>query len=516
MRTKRYFLNTFTAFLLQLVTMVSGFILPRVMLVNYGSEINGLTSSINQFITYFNLAQAGIAGASLYAFYKPIADKDQESVNGVMSATDKYYKRSGLFFVVFTLAFAIIYPFIVKIDLKYYEIFFLVLVLSFSSILTYLIIGKYRAFLSANQQTYILSLANLITVILNTIIVSVLAYLKISVVLVRLAGGLASLISVAFVYFYVKTQYKWLSIKSRPNYEALSKRGYVMYLEILGAVQGGWPLIVATLIFSKDLSQVSILSVYNMVLGGIAGIFSIFTTGTQAAFGDLIVRNDTKRLQETYKEFETGFYLLITWAYACTLILLMSFIQLYTKSLDDAEIYIRPWLAVLLVINGLFNHLKTPQGMMVMAAGMYKETRYQVTIQAAIGLVFSTLFGLFWGLEGVVGGMILGHLYRTIDLLFYVPKYITGLKWQYSLRRMLRAILIIVLCYIPFLFIKYQPPSFWWWILVALIVAICVFVVALVTNLIFDYKMVKNLFNRVVLLFKKKNPSERNLTGNKS
>lgn len=510
MRTKRYFLNTFVAFLLQLVTMISGFILPKVMLVNYGSEINGLTSSINQFITYFNLAQAGIAGASLYAFYKPIADNDQESANGVMSATDKYYKRSGIWFTVFILVFAIVYPFIVKINLAYYEVFFLVLVLSFSSILTYLIIGKYRAFLSANQQAYILSLASLITVILNTTIISILAYFQLNVVFVRLAGGFASLISVVFVYFYVKTRYKWLNAKSKPNYESLSRRGYVMYLEILGAIQGGWPVIVATLIFAKDLSQVSILAVYSMVLGGIAGIFSIFTTGTQAAFGDLIIRKDTNKLQETYKEFETAFYWLMTWVYACTLILIMTFIQLYTKSLEDAAIYIRPWLGVLLVINGIFNHLKTPQGMLITAAGMYKETRYRVTIQAAIGLVFSTLFGYlfhWWfslGLEGIITGMILGHLYRTIDLLFYTPKHITGLKWQYSLRRILRVILTVTICYIPFFFIEYQPPSFLWWIVLAVIVAIYVFVVTLVMHLIFDRKIVKKLFKRITLLFKKK------------
>lgn len=500
MRTKRYFLNTFMAFLLQLVTMISGLVLPRVMLVNYGSEINGLTSSINQFISYFNLAQAGIAGASLFAFYKPIADKDVESVNGVMSATDKYYKKSGIWFAIFTVAFAIIYPFIVKINLEYYEVLLLVLVLSFSSVLTYLIIGKYRAFLSANQQNYILSLANLVTVILNTLIVSILAYLKLNIVLVRFAGAFASLLGVAFVYFYVKTQYKWLSVKTDPNYNALSRKGYVMYLEILGAIQGGWPVIIATLIFSKELSQVSILTIYNMILGGIAGIFSIFTTGTQAAFGDLIARNDTKRLQETYKEFETGFYLLITWAYACTLILIMTFIRLYTKNLEDAEIYIRPLLAVLLVINGVFNHLKTPQGMLVTAAGMYKETRYRVTIQAAIGLFFAALFGYFWGLEGIMGGMILSHLYRTVDLLFFTPKYITGLKWQYSLRRMVRVIVTIFVCYIPFFFIDYQPSSLWWWALLALIVSIYVFIITFVINLVFDKKMMKRLFVRLKLL----------------
>ena len=44
---------------LQVLTMVSGIIVPRLMLVYYGSEINGLVSSIVQFISYFNIVEVG-------------------------------------------------------------------------------------------------------------------------------------------------------------------------------------------------------------------------------------------------------------------------------------------------------------------------------------------------------------------------------------------------------------------------------------------------------------------------
>ena len=50
-RSKKFMLNSVTTALLQVVTMIAGFITPRFMLTAYGSEINGLISSILQFIS---------------------------------------------------------------------------------------------------------------------------------------------------------------------------------------------------------------------------------------------------------------------------------------------------------------------------------------------------------------------------------------------------------------------------------------------------------------------------------
>ena len=74
-RTKKFIYNTFTTALYQIVVMIVGFITPKSILNAYGSETNGLVTSINQFITYFNLVEAGLAGAAVYALYKPLAEK---------------------------------------------------------------------------------------------------------------------------------------------------------------------------------------------------------------------------------------------------------------------------------------------------------------------------------------------------------------------------------------------------------------------------------------------------------
>ena len=71
--------NSMATAIYQVIVMLAGFVTPRILLQFYGSEMNGLVSSINQFITYFSLVEAGIAGAAVYSLYKPLAEKDKET-----------------------------------------------------------------------------------------------------------------------------------------------------------------------------------------------------------------------------------------------------------------------------------------------------------------------------------------------------------------------------------------------------------------------------------------------------
>ena len=56
----------------QVITLLLGIIIPKLMIVSYGSEVNGLLSSIRQVFVYVALLEAGIGTASLQALYAPI------------------------------------------------------------------------------------------------------------------------------------------------------------------------------------------------------------------------------------------------------------------------------------------------------------------------------------------------------------------------------------------------------------------------------------------------------------
>lgn len=418
-RTKSFIYNSLTAALLQIFTFIAGFIVPRIILAFYGSEINGLVTSITQFIAYFNLVEAGLAGAAVYALYKPLADEDHKSINAVLSATNRFYILSGYIFVALTLGLALIYPAFVKTtELSPFSVGALVLILGVSGALEFFTMAKYRVLLTADQKLYVLSLASIVAIVLNTVIIAVMAYSGASIVILRFVALFSVFARSLILYIYVRLNYKYIDYKETPNNEALNKRWDALYLQILGAIHTGAPVIIATIFTS--LQMVSVYSIFHMVVAGVSGIVSIFTSGLSASFGDVIARNEQSILQKAYQEFELMFYALISWAFSCTMVLIMPFIKLYTAGINDVN-YNIPLIGFLFTLNGLLFSLKTPQGMLVISAGLFRETRLQVTIQGLIAVVGGVIFVQFLGLAGILIGSILSNIYRDIDLLFYIP-----------------------------------------------------------------------------------------------
>ena len=68
--------NIITSISVQVVTIVCGFILPKVILNTFGSEVNGLVSSLTQVLSYINLLEGGISGVIQAALYKPIIENN--------------------------------------------------------------------------------------------------------------------------------------------------------------------------------------------------------------------------------------------------------------------------------------------------------------------------------------------------------------------------------------------------------------------------------------------------------
>ena len=86
-------LNTFSSLLLQVVTIINGFIIPRLILSHFGSETNGLVSSLNQFLNYVSLLEGGLNSVIMASLYKPLAKKDNEKVSSIVTTSTRFFRR---------------------------------------------------------------------------------------------------------------------------------------------------------------------------------------------------------------------------------------------------------------------------------------------------------------------------------------------------------------------------------------------------------------------------------------
>lgn len=220
-------------------------------------------------------------------------------------------------------------------------------------------------------------------------------------------------------------------------------------------------------------------------------------------FGDVIARGEKENLQKTYKEFEYTYYIIITIVYSVTAIMIMPFINIYTKGINDAN-YNQVLLGILFTINGLLFNLKTPQGMLVISAGLYKETRIQNLIQALIIVVGGVILAPSLGLAGILIASCLSNLYRDVDLAFFIPKHVTNLPPRKSIIRMIIVVLLSIILCIPFIIcINIESDGYLMWMIQALIITTYATIIIVVINYLIDKEQFKIVLERIKRLVKR-------------
>ena len=501
MRTKKFLYNSIGAALLQVVNMFAGLILSRTVLSYFGSEINGLVTSLTQFAAYFTLVEAGISESVVYSLYKPLANHDFDNISAIVVAAKKYFNKAGFFFVCLIILLSLAAPLFMKtVLLTKYEIIILTFIIGMSGILDFFIMAKYRTLLTADQRVYVLSLASVLSNILNVLIIVILSHLGFSILIVRLFALFSVLLRSFILYFYTKRKYTFLNFKSLPNNSALAMRWNAFYLQLLGVFQKGVPIVLAT--FFTSLKEVSVYSVYLLIVAGIRSMLSIFESGLPAAFGEVLAKDENEVLKKAADEFECLYYALISVVYTTAFFLILPFVALYTHGVNDVQ-YADKWLALLFILDGFFYNMKTPQGMLVLSAGLYKETKVQTTVQAMIILLGGTILAPKFGLYGILLASIFANVYRTIDLLFFIPKYVTHRSIGITLKREMGAILFF-LCgiIIEYFFPMSFALSYFQWLLSAITTCVILSLCMLMNLFIFEKDTFQALVSRCKALIK--------------
>ena len=286
-RTKRFMFNAIAQAIAQVIMMISGFIIPKIMLSAYGSEINGLVNSATQFISYFNLVEAGISGAAIYALYKPIATSNKEQITNILDATSVLYKKSGIIFLILILVLSILYPMYMKMNsLSHWEITILIILLGLNGAIEYFAQGKYKVFLTASQRLYVISCSNIACYVSNTVITILCFMTNSNIIFLKLIASLSLLFRLIILSYYCRKTYDKSYFNTRYNldrtldFSLLNKRFDALILQILGVIQAGAPIIILTIIL-KNLKVVSIYSIYAMVISGVNNLTGIFISGVE-------------------------------------------------------------------------------------------------------------------------------------------------------------------------------------------------------------------------------------------
>ena len=265
--------NVLFSVLGQIITISIGLLLPRIYMVNFGSEIHGLLNSANQYVVYLGLFEAGVGAVTLQALYKPVAENDKNSINSILSATNYYYKKTSIYYLIGLILLSIIYPFIVRSSLEYWLVFGTIFLSGAGNVIVFALQAKYRFLFEAEGKVYVMVNLNTIVTVLTGLSKILLVALGFNIIVVLLVSFLIHCLRTVYILFYIKKHYKWLNLNVEPNGQAISQKNYTLLHEISGLIFHNTDILILTAFC--DLTVVSIYSIYKLIVTHLESILSI-------------------------------------------------------------------------------------------------------------------------------------------------------------------------------------------------------------------------------------------------
>ncbi|EGW38466.1 membrane protein [Desulfosporosinus sp. OT] len=513
-RQKHSLINIGLALISQVTVVIVGLFLPRAIIQAYGSETNGLVTSLQQIITYFTLVEGGLAGATIFALYKPLTQDDKVEVCRILSATKKFYFKVGITYLALLLIAMLIYPFMIaRTAFSIAEIMALVLFIGVNGATQLWVIGKYKALLMASQYSGVVFVLNSASTGLYSVLLILLAYYHVYVVLAFAVASIAYIIRALAFFIAVRKIHPQVNYNADSKEYKLQQRNDVLLQQLLSMLVMNSSVFILT--FSKSpMALISVFTVYNLVLSSLYTIMNSINNGIAAGFGDLIACGDTEKLRKTYKEFEVMFQMLWTWVFSCLSVLYLPFIRVYTLNITDAH-YILPTVCVLFILIGASWTIRNQQSILIVAAGRFREIRNGSIIEASLTVILSMVGFMTYGLVGMLIGRLLVTMYRAVDYIIHCNKYVVKISMGFTFWQICLSIVSVGASYtVSSLVFTSYPDSFVSWTVEAICCAVVCAAVMLVFRLIFDSSTTLSVLERFAQMLKNTFVGKDNLKHN--
>lgn len=490
-RRKNLKINTIIGLLSQIVTVICGFIVPKLILRYYGSEVNGLVSSITHFLSFISLAECGMGVVVQSSLYKPLADHNDEKISCIIISSERFFRKIGAILIGYIIVLFFVYPTLVDSTFNKWYTIFLIAAISISTFVQYFVCMSYRLLLTADQKGYIQLLLSIITQIINTLLCVIMAKVGVAIQILKLCTSVVMLLQPVILVFYIRKHYN-INRNVQVVGEPINQKWNGIAQHIAYVILENTPIVTLTLF--SNITAVSVYNVYYLVVNGIKSLINSAISGMQSLLGNLYAKHENDTLNSVFSYYELIMHIVVIFLYTCTAILIVPFVKVYTAGIVDTN-YIFPLFGILLTIAQMLYCLRIPYNAMIFVAGHYKETQSSAIIETCINIILSTSLVFNFGLVGVAIGMLVAMAYRTIYLVFYLSKNIIMRPLSQFFKHVVVDIIAIVISIAFTSKIVLVEISYLSWFILALKVALIVGIVVILLNVL----IYNNLFKEIIL-----------------
>ena len=404
-RTQQSITNVKISSISLIVSMIFNFV-SRNIFINYlGTEITGLTSTLNNILGFLNIAELGLASTIAGLLYKPLYNKDEETIKDIISIFGYLYRIIGSSLLIIGIICSFFLPnFFEKTDLPILYIYIGYYTYLTTTLVSYFISYK-QTLLVADQKEYIVTSYTYVAQSVKLTLQMLALYLcncgYIIWLLIELVFGIVYGIA---INKKVNKIYPWLSTSY-----SRGKSVKHTYKNLFRTVKQTIPHNVAAFVQSQSaslliytfatLTSVTIYTNYTMVLVRAVQIINICFRSMTASFGNLVAEGNKEKIISIFSQTQVIF--LIFASIICTVFYIQTeaFISLWLGSqylLDKTTFIIMIYIMYISIV-------RLPVNYFIGAYVLFKDV-WAPVLEAVINISFAIILGYKWGIDGVVSG----------------------------------------------------------------------------------------------------------------
>ncbi len=404
-RTRNSVLNISAGILLQMLTIGLGFYSRQLFVENLGYEILGVNGLFQNLVAILGLAEAGIGTAIICHLYRPLAAGDQVQIRSLMHLYGRAYRLISL---VIGIGGLLAMPFIHLTGQGVFSTGFLraAFALFLLETITVCLFMSRKSLLIADQQNYLVNFINAAAQIVLFIFQIAILHATKSYLLFVTAGVILKIFEGLALRYFVATRYPFLGDKHQfsPADDCChsvfaSTRDLMFHYLAMYFVRNTDNLIISGWL---GLAMVGRLANYQIVILAVKNIFSQFSNGMIASFGNLLALETPQKSEKVFYTAFLGNFILFNFASVALLNLTNPFLNLWLGPES-----LLPFSVLFLLVLDFFLHgISMVAGALRASSGVFAPDRHLHLGASLLKLVLSLALVQTYGIAGVVFGTI--------------------------------------------------------------------------------------------------------------
>lgn len=451
-RTKNAVRNLVFGFINKMIIMLFPFVIRTIIIRELGAGYLGLGSLFTSILQVLNLAELGFSSAVVFCMYKPIAEKDSETICALLNLYKQIYRIIGIVILVIGLALTPFLPYLIKGTVPNgINIYILYYIYLFNTAITYFLFAYKSTLLVAHQRNDVVSNISSLT--------NILQYFLQIVVLIVYKNYYLYVILTIITTILNNIMCAWRAKKMFPNYIPHGKVNNNIKKEINEKVMGLMiQRVCATTRNSLDsifisafigLNAVAIYTNYYTIMNSVVGITAIITSAITAGIGHSIVTESEDKNYRDMNKFNFMYMWISGWCTVCLACLYQPFMELWMGK----EYMLSYGMVILLCIYFYSLKIGVIRGAYSDAKGLWWENRYRAIVESVANILLNFLFVKLWGIYGVVIGTNISLLVINFGYgsqILFQHYFVNQKIREYFTSHFIYALVTLIVCWITY------------------------------------------------------------------